>query len=153
MADKSVLSVRVPSDLLEWIDSRGDRKQVVIEALEALRYPPKFVLTEPMMEMVRISAREAIKDFVTSPAMVGLITTAPIKPDMQALRDICAGKLPSDMPSGATGYNEEPIIEVEFCGKTWWEDGEQYECLMDKGHPEAKVGKHGLRGLVSTVKQ
>ena len=34
--------------------------------------------------------------------------------------------------------------EVDICGKTWWEDGEQFECLMDKGHREAK---HGLRGM------
>jgi hypothetical protein len=35
--------------------------------------------------------------------------------------------------------------EIPICGKKWWEDGEQYECLMDKGHKEQK---HGLRGMV-----
>lgn len=60
------------------------------------------------------------------------------KPDMQALRDICAGKNPEPFKSMA-------ISEIPICSKTWWEDGEQYECLMDKGHKEQK---HGLRGMV-----
>lgn len=68
------------------------------------------------------------------------------KPDMQALRDICAGNL----PKGSIGFavhdslNHPPIMEVAICGKTWWEDGEHYECLMDAGIH----AKHGLRGMV-----
>jgi hypothetical protein len=38
-----------------------------------------------------------------------------------------------------------PAVETPICGKSWWEDGEQYECLMDKGHREQK---HGMRGMV-----
>lgn len=38
-----------------------------------------------------------------------------------------------------------PSHEIPICGKAWWEDGEQYECLMDAGHREAK---HGMRGMV-----
>jgi hypothetical protein len=38
--------------------------------------------------------------------------------------------------------------ETPICGKTWWEDGTQYECLMDKGHRDQK---HGLRGMVRRI--
>jgi len=37
--------------------------------------------------------------------------------------------------------------EIPICGKTWWEDGTQYECLMDKGVHT----KHGIRGMVRKV--
>jgi hypothetical protein len=43
------------------------------------------------------------------------------------------------------------VVDVPICAKTWWEDGEQYECLMDKGHREALLGKHGLRGMVQRI--
>lgn len=39
-------------------------------------------------------------------------------------------------------------IEIPICGKRWWEDGTQYECLMDKGHRDQK---HGLRGMVQRI--
>lgn len=69
------------------------------------------------------------------------------KPDMQALRDICAGKglsfMEIDIPQGEHGTAAR--VEIPICGKTWWEDGEQYECLMDKGH---KNPKHGMAGMV-----
>jgi hypothetical protein len=66
---------------------------------------------------------------------------------MQALRDICAGKVQVlEKSAGAAGATEVPI-----CGKTWWEEGEHYECLMDKGHREALLGKHGLRGMVRNI--
>jgi hypothetical protein len=44
----------------------------------------------------------------------------------------------------------EPEIEIPLCHKTWWEDGEQYECLMDKGH---KNPKHGQFGKVINITQ
>jgi hypothetical protein len=67
---------------------------------------------------------------------------------MQALRDICAGKLPQLTPSMQDSLR---VAEVPICGKTWWEDGEQYECLMDAGHREALANKHGLRGMVRNI--
>jgi rubredoxin len=63
--------------------------------------------------------------------------------DMEALRQICAGNI--------LGVKYEPVlgpIEIPICGKRWWEDGTQYECLMDKGHREQK---HGLRGMVQRL--
>lgn len=66
-------------------------------------------------------------------------------PIPQSLRDICAEKVAGDMPKGyKLSVGDDPIIEVEFCGQTWWDGGEQYECLMAAGHREA----HGLRGMV-----
>lgn len=42
------------------------------------------------------------------------------------------------------------VAEVPMCRFSWWEDGEQYECLMDKGH---KSVKHGQAGMVQRVEQ
>jgi len=64
---------------------------------------------------------------------------------MQSLRDICAGvgyEPPADLSFGG--------LEIPICGKTWWEDGEKYECLMDKGH---KNLKHGQAGMVRRLDQ
>ena len=98
--------------------------------------------------------------------------TGSAKPDIQALRDICAGKIeaapsaanfaePPERPPAnfATAHTQvffdSPIVEGNvstwtrhICGKTWWEECEHYECLMDAGHREGLVGKHGLRGMV-----
>lgn len=65
------------------------------------------------------------------------------KPTRQALREICAGKLASDLPTSLMS-----IGDIIICGKRWWEDGTQYECLMDKGHRDHK---HGLRGMVQRL--
>ena len=62
---------------------------------------------------------------------------------MQALRDICAGKTNGQLLAAV--IHATPEVEIPICGKTWWEDGEQYECLMDKGHKEQK---HGMRDMV-----
>jgi hypothetical protein len=63
----------------------------------------------------------------------------------QDLREICAGNI--------LGVKYEPVlgpIEIPICGKRWWEDGTQYECLMDKGHRDQK---HGLRGMVQRLEE
>jgi hypothetical protein len=78
------------------------------------------------------------------------------KPNMQTLRDICAGKLPTEQEISAEERRRasyplalaEAIAEIPICGFKWWEDGEQYECLMDRGH---KIPKHGQRGMVQRV--
>lgn len=41
-------------------------------------------------------------------------------------------------------------VEIPICGKTWWEDGERYECLMDAGHKSPKCGQ---RGMVSRMEE
>ena len=64
--------------------------------------------------------------------------------DMQTLREICAGKGVTE-GAATVAYLDKSAHETPICGKTWWENGEQYECLMDKGHREQK---HGLRGAV-----
>jgi hypothetical protein len=71
--------------------------------------------------------------------------------DMQALRDICAGKSPIPSGESASSIQQayfDKVYEIPICGFKWWEDGEQYECLMDKGH---KITKHGQRGMVRRV--
>lgn len=35
-------------------------------------------------------------------------------------------------------------VESTPCGKTGWEEGEHYECLMTKGHKAIKCGQHGM---------
>jgi hypothetical protein len=58
--------------------------------------------------------------------------------DMQALRDICAGKLQL-----VGGYDVAPICEVDLCGFKSYndEDGEWYVCGKEKHDP--KKSKHG----------
>lgn len=65
---------------------------------------------------------------------------------MADLRAICAGTIVTQ-DSVASGFD---MVEVPICGKKWWEDGENYECLMDAGHREQK---HGLRGMVRRLEQ
>jgi hypothetical protein len=45
-----------------------------------------------------------------------------------------------------------PVIHdaSPICGKMWWEDGERYECLMERGHLDRA---HGVRGMVRRVEQ
>jgi hypothetical protein len=71
-----------------------------------------------------------------------------LNPDMQALRDICAGKGLAPMYEQQSDdylLRTANLAEVPICGKTWWEDGEHYECLMDRGH---RNPKHGIGGMV-----
>jgi hypothetical protein len=71
------------------------------------------------------------------------------KPDMLALREICDGKGLGSIPYWTPEtLPPEAYTEIPICGKRWWEDGTQYECLMDKGHREQK---HGLRGMVQRM--
>jgi hypothetical protein len=75
---------------------------------------------------------------------------------MEALRDVGYGLSPTaHWETGASltqpyGGIARGTIEIPICGKTWWEEGEQYECLMDKGHKESK---HGIRGMVRRLEQ
>ena len=94
------------------------------------------------MELPAGAVAQPDRALAKEPEAVGSIPTAPIKPNMQDLRDICAGKTIQQVFTDI--QNREPA-EIPICGKTWWEDGEQYECLMDKGHRELK---HGMRGMV-----
>jgi len=64
--------------------------------------------------------------------------------DMQDLREICVGTIAPEL----TEAGRAMATEIPICGKRWWEDGTQYECLMDKGHREQK---HGLRGMVQRM--
>jgi hypothetical protein len=74
----------------------------------------------------------------------------------QSLRDICAGKgLGSikyhniDTDPMGRALASIPRTEIPICSFRWWEDGEQYECLMDAGHSIPL--KHGRNGMVRRV--
>lgn len=41
--------------------------------------------------------------------------------------------------------------EIPICSFKWWEDGEQYECLMDAGHSIPL--KHGRNGMVRRINE
>lgn len=41
-----------------------------------------------------------------------------------------------------------PVAEIPLCNVSWWEDGNQYQCLMDRGH---KSPKHGMHGMVRNI--
>lgn len=75
------------------------------------------------------------------------IEREPAKPTMQSLRDICAGS-----SKQLQNFHDEELlhgIEIPICGFKWWEEGEQYECLMDAGHSIPL--KHGRNGMVRKV--
>ena len=76
----------------------------------------------------------------------------PAKPDREALRDICAGKISQDgrLVLGVGSVPTYDKAEIPICGKQWWEDGVGYECLMDKGHLEQG---HGRRGMVRRLEE
>lgn len=69
--------------------------------------------------------------------------------DMRRLREIASGidiePTFSEVPS-AHGWPPEP--ERQQCDIKWWEEGEQYQCLMDKCH---KNPKHGQFGMVRNI--
>lgn len=78
----------------------------------------------------------------------GSIPLTDSKINMDALRDIAAGRLTraqTMFSDSIAPYKPPYVADVPTCSKTWWEDGNQYECLMDKGHRDQK---HGLRGMV-----
>lgn len=67
------------------------------------------------------------------------------------LRDICAGIIKSEEEHHSTLLGAGLIDsehEVAICGKTWWEDGTQFECLMDAEH---RSTKHGQGGMVRKI--
>jgi len=75
---------------------------------------------------------------------------SPTKPDMQSLREICTGKVADVGVLERMEHLPTTTVsaEIPICGKRWWEDVTQYECLMDKGHRDQK---HGLRGMVQRL--
>lgn len=127
-----ICSLRIPEILQARIDSAAGsdgRSKWIIEACRMRLDGSVGVVATPSVSKTESAG--------SSPA-------APAKPDRQALQDICDGKLPI---TSAAPYDVEKA-EIPICGKTWWEDGTQYECFMDKGHKEQK---HGLRGMVSRL--
>ena len=87
-----------------------------------------------------------------------------VEPPVQTANNPLASKfaLLDSIPGLKTGatIHESPVVplplidmqaedyEIPICGIQWWEDGEHYECLMDKGH---KSPKHGQHGAVSKI--
>ena len=79
------------------------------------------------------------------------------EPTIQAVVNPLSAKLSllASIPGLKTGatLDDSPIVpfrdiesdhaEVPICLFDWWEDGEHYECLMDKGHKSPKHGQHG----------
>lgn len=62
-------------------------------------------------------------------------------PGIYRMADMVDGRVPPppDVESVRTTDAEIPI-----CGIDWWEEGEHYECLMDRGHKSTKHGQHGM---------
>lgn len=154
--DTTVVTLRLPSDLVEWVDKRGKRGPVVTEALEALRSPKRFALTEDNLELVRAAVRETLEAVEDVQLEEGISldmarvhdvsgynppATLPVK-NMAALRATCAGN--AEMDAGAHKGQSKPRVaeEVEIgpsilalCPhKEWAEDGEQYRCCLEAGH-------------------
>lgn len=73
-------------------------------------------------------------------AEIPVLEILPLEPLNINLRDMCSGKISI---ASANELYLEPV-EIPICGHKWWEDGANFECLMDKGH---KTTKHGQRGM------
>jgi hypothetical protein len=147
-----ICTIRIPDVLQARIDNAagGDGRSKWI--LDACRMRLDGGRSSAVEDVLGTHQRKAGE----TTAVEGSNPSPTIKPDMQALREICAGKIPCKhgdphcpCPDGDPCHYEAtettPAMEIPICGKTWWEDGTQYECLMDKGHRDHK---HGLRGMV-----
>jgi hypothetical protein len=152
------VNARYPKDLLARIDAaagEGKRSEWILEACR-MRLDGRVAELADAGDLkssslgsdgsspssATISANSSKAEQLTHNGQdVGSTPASRTKLDMQALRDICAGGVQvQEKSAGGAG-----AIEIPICGKTWWEDGEHYECLMDAGHREQK---HGLRGMV-----
>jgi hypothetical protein len=93
-------------------------------------------------------------------AEVQALINTNLKPDMQSLEDrkaiALAAMAQAEKVFGSEIFADRSIqvspykyidtgVEVPICGFKWWEEGANFECLMDKGH---KIPKHGQRGMV-----
>jgi RecJ-like exonuclease len=158
MAETDVLSIRMSSILKARIRAEADKQGVKLA--EFVAEACRTRLDAAGSGTIARHDKEPSKDLNG----VGQVSGSG-KPDIQALRDICAGKIdnllcnvcgkhvathrdgkcyPDTFPNEPAKY----AVEIPICGKTWWEEGEHWECLMDTGHREGLVGKHGLRGMV-----
>lgn len=136
VADKKSYTLRMPVALLSRIDAHA-RKNGMTQAQVVI---------------------QACRQYLDPDVPYMAPSTPAGKPDMAALRAICSGEMPATMGVEAISDRDtrERIVanlhrvaaEIPICGKTWWEDGEHYECLMDAGHKEAK---HGFRGMVRRI--
>lgn len=142
MAKEKVITVmcaaRLPEMLVARIDSaaascRVSRAQFIAEACRMRLDGEGSSVVEPGPSKADVA---------------GSIPAPRSKPDMRTLREICAGNRFADLHGNMEGVEPRIANEIPICGKQWWEDGNHYECLMDKGHKEPK---HGLGGVVMVV--
>ena len=103
--DTTVVTLRLPFELVEWIDSVGKRGAVVAEALESMRSPKRVALTDSNMDLIRAAVRETVEQLERGPvaqlaergthnAKVAGSNPAGPTINMDALRSICAGNVP-----------------------------------------------------------
>ncbi len=138
-----ICSLRIPDVLQARIDTvagKEGRSKWIIEACRMRLDQGAVAGTTPGPE--RYAGKSgSTPEASTKPTMHEL--------RLQDLRDICAGaKRPPVSSEPLDSIDTHGGAEVPICSKKWWEDGTQYECLMDKGHKEQK---HGLRGMVRAL--
>jgi Arc/MetJ-type ribon-helix-helix transcriptional regulator len=94
--DTTVVTLRLPSDLVEWIDSVGKRGAVVAKALELMRSPKRVALTDCNLELIRAAVLEVLaqQDERRAHNAGGVGSTPGPEPDIAALRAICAANVP-----------------------------------------------------------
>lgn len=93
--DTTVVTLRLPSELVEWVDSVGKRGAVVAEALELMRSPKRVALTDSNTDLIRAVVRETVEQLEHGPVPQAVGPSIPSsKPSMDALRDICASHIP-----------------------------------------------------------
>lgn len=123
--DTTVVTLRLPSELVEWVDSVGKRGAVVAEALESMRSPKRVALTDSNMDLIRAAVRETVEQLEHGPVPRAVESPIPSehKPTMDALRSICAGNVPRQV-------DPEP---VEDCTPECCECGHKLTVKVVKG--------------------
>lgn len=136
-----LVAIRMPDNLKRMIDEASEQRDVTLTS---------FIVNACWGELDNGGVAQQAEPRVSVPNDVGSNPTPSSKTSLL-----------SSIPGLKTGASlkEEPLVplhtaspvtadEVPMCLFAWWEDGEQYECLMDKGH---RSTKHGQRGMVRHV--
>lgn len=145
------MTLRLPADLVDWVDQQGKRGNVVTEALEAARSPKRFALTEDNLSLIRAAVRETLE--VVEDVAPELITTGGDgfgekyhrePSSMAELRAICAGEDSKPRSYGDDLYmaRVDEVLAIQSVA-TYTASTQAY----NGGIPLAKVGNLGVLPL------
>jgi hypothetical protein len=149
-----LVAIRIPDDLAERLAARCNirkhsKTDVLLESIErgwdnngnSQDVPQVAVCGLVVKEPERVDDRaRSVQELGSAPGTnPHSMAAKPMAVSMNDLRSICAGNIPQrERDTGPVDEHETAICAID-----WWEDGEHYQCLMDKGHKSTKHGQHG----------